>query len=293
MTDKSIVEKVSAILQNYTANNPHPTAQALREYWLEFEPRSVDLIKAEQREQYEVTGTPVPVLKAIGTEIAKAAKKDVGGFLPLAQLLWDDYGREGRVVALIVFGAMEPVDPERIIPLLREVCKRCITWEDADHLAMDALEPVVRKQPEAWLGEIAAWLDDPNKWVRRAAITVIARLPMKHPAFTGRCLEYAALLLADTELDVKRAVSFAIRLCARADQDLARAFLEKHVSSADPATVWVLCDAIRSMADKIIAAFSPLLPYYQKWAEAPGIGSQDRRSLESAIKVLQGALTGS
>ncbi len=289
MTDNAITEKVGLLLKNYASNNPGITAQALCEYWLEFEPnKGIELIKAGQREQIETVGIPIPVLKAMGTEIAKAARKDVGGFLPLAQLLWDEYGREGRVVALIILGAMELVDPKSLIPRLKELCKQCVSWEDADRLAMDALEPIVRKNPEAWLGEIASWLDDSNKWVRRAAITIIGRLPMKYPALTGRCLEYTEQLLCDTELDVKRAVSFAIRICAKTDHDLARAFLEKHVSAASPAIVWVLCDVIRSMADKHIAAFASLLPCYQKWAEAPEISSQDRRSLESAIKVLQG-----
>lgn len=288
MTDNAMTEKVRVILKDYAASHPEITAQALRAYWLEFEPnQTTALIKVEQREQFEVVGIPAPVLKAIGAEIAKTAKKDVGGFLPLAQLLWGEYGREGRVVALIIFGAMELVEPKRIVPLLKVLCRGCITWEDADRLAMDALEPIVRKDPEVWLGEIASWLDDPNKWVRRVVITIIARLPMKYPALTGQCLEYAAQLLLDTELDVKRAVSFAIRICAKTDHDLARAFLEKHVPAADPAAVWVLCDVIRSMANKHIAAFSSLLPRYQKWAEAPEISGQDRRSLESAIKVLQ------
>ena len=49
---------------------------------------------------------------------------------------------------------MELVDPERVVPLLKELCRSCITWEDADRLAMDALGLIVRKDPDGWLGAI-------------------------------------------------------------------------------------------------------------------------------------------
>ncbi|HUT15036.1 MAG TPA: DNA alkylation repair protein [Anaerolineae bacterium] len=75
-------------------------------------------------------------------------------FIPLARALWDEYGREGRVIAAIPLGMMELAEPETVIRLLMDLCHTCITWEDADRLAMDALEPIVRKQPEQWLSAI-------------------------------------------------------------------------------------------------------------------------------------------
>ena len=283
-----IAEEVAAIIKSYASSEPQVTAAALREYWLEFAPnKGIQLIKAEQREQLEAIGIPIPVLKAMGKEITKVARKDVSGFVPLARLLWDEYGREGRVVALIIFGAMELVEPEYLVPLLKELCAGSVSWEDADRLAMDALEPIVRKYPDQWLSELALWLNDQNKWVRRASITVIGRLPMKQPAYTSQCLEFTERLLYDTDLDVKRAVSFAIRICAKADPELVCEFLKKQVPASNPAAVWVLCDVIRSMDRKIMAAFAPLLPSYQQWSLAPDISTKDQRSIKSAIKALQ------
>ncbi|HWQ47217.1 MAG TPA: DNA alkylation repair protein, partial [Longilinea sp.] len=274
--------------QTYSSDDPAVTAHALKKYWLEFEPnQGINLIKAEQRRHFEAAGTPTPVLKAIGDEIAKWARKDVNGFLPLVQLLWDEYGREGRVIALIPLGAMELTDPPRFVPLLKEMCKECNSWEEADRLAMDALEPIVRKNPDQWLTRLEEWLDDKNKWVRRAAITVIARIPMKHPGYTRQCLVYAERLLLDTELDVKRAVSFDVRLCAKVDPKLVYTFLEKHVPGPDPASVWVLSDVIKSMDRKVLPLLSPLLARFQQWRDAPGITAKDQRTLDSAIKVLQ------
>lgn len=284
-----IAEKTVSVLSAYIPEKPALTAEDLKKFWLEFQPNhAMDLIKEDQRRLFEAAGIPVPVLKAIGDETAKWARKDVNKFLPLIRLLWDGYGREGRVIALIPLGAMELVDPQRIFPLLKELCSQCNSWEDADRLAMDALEPIVRKDPGQWLAKLEDWLTDENKWVRRAGITVIARIPMKHPALTAQCLDYAASLLLDDELDVKRAVSFDIRLCAKVDPKLVLTFLERHVPAKDPAAVWLLSDVIKSMDKKLLPIFSSLLPRYQLWRDSAGVTPRDQRTLDSVIKYLQG-----
>jgi 3-methyladenine DNA glycosylase AlkD len=290
MTKTDIPTQVNAILTAYDPATPHSTADALRELWLQFEPKSIEAIKAEQREQQETVGIPVPVLKSIGKAVGKVARKRVEDFLPLARLLWEKYGREGRVVTVHVLGPMELADPETVVPLLIGMCRTCLTWEDADQFAMYALEPVIRREPETWLPAVEPWLSDKNKWVRRAGITVIGRLAMKQPALYHRCLELAERLLLDEEMDVKRAVSFAIRLTARGDAAAVRDFLARHVPPQDPAATWVLCDVIRSMGKKLLPEFATLLPRYEQWAADPSLSARDRRSVESAVKTLRRAL---
>jgi 3-methyladenine DNA glycosylase AlkD len=228
-------------------------------------------------------------LKKIGKTVAKEASHDPENYVPLAQLLWNDFGREGRVIAAIIWGKIELADPENTLPILRDLCRGCHTWEDADRLAMDGIEPIVRKQPDRWLAEMEPWLEDSNKWVRRVGVTVIGRLPMKHADYTGRCLALSQQLLLDTEEVVKKAVSFAIRLCARGDAGLVRDFLALQVPPDDPRATWVLCDAIRSMAPKLRPEFVPLLPNYKRWAADPNMRAKDRRSVESAIRTLKAA----
>jgi 3-methyladenine DNA glycosylase AlkD len=283
-----ITDQVRSMIASFDPSRPQAIADRLREYWLTFEPRSTGFVKAEQMAQQETVGTPVAVLKSMGKEIGKTARKRVDDFIPLAQLLWDEYGREGRIVAVHILGLMELAEPERIEPLVMELCRTCISWEDADQLSMNALEPIVRKQPGQWLRAMEPWLADDNKWVRRAGITVVGRLPMKHPEYTVRCLELAERLLWDDELDVKRAVSFAIRLAARGEVEPVCDFLARHVPPQKPVATWVLCDAIRSMAKKLLPEFASLLPLYEQWIADPTLNTKDRRSIESAIRLLQG-----
>ena len=93
-------DRVQLILAAYDPAAPHATADALRELWLQFEPKSVGVIKAEQRDEQETVGTPVAATRAIGKEIGKLARKRVVDYVPLARLLWEVYGREGKGVAV-------------------------------------------------------------------------------------------------------------------------------------------------------------------------------------------------
>jgi len=284
--DIDIKKHVGELLADYDPLSPERTADHLRSLWLQFEPKSVQGIKAEQRQQQETIGIPIPVLKDISKNIARVARKRVADFIPLARLLWEQYGREGRVVALPVLGAMELTDPETIIPLLKRLCQDCYTWEDCDRLAMDALEPIVRKDPEKWLALIEPWLLDNNKWLRRAGVTVVGRLSMKHPTYTTRSLILTEQLLWDENMDVKRAVSFAIRVCVRGEVEPVLEFMKNHVPPKNPAATWVLCDVIRSMGKAFLAKFTPLLPRYEQWLTDPSINARDRKSIQSAIRIL-------
>jgi len=285
-------DQLTEILSKYDPEKPKVTADELRNIWLQYEPKSIEGIKAELREQQETIGIPVPILRSIAEEISRAARDQVDGYLPLVQLLWNEYGREGRVVALFPMGAMELTCPEKVVPLLREMCRTCLTWEDVDRLAMDALEPIVRKKPGEWLSVTESWLDDENKWVRRAGVIVIGRLPLKRPDYARQCLGLIERLLYDEDEDVKKAVSFAIRLVARGEIGPVHELLTTHIPPENPEATWVLCDVIRSMAKILLSEFVDLLPLYEKWSADQSLSTKERRSIQSAIKTLQDAANG-
>lgn len=287
--DIDIKQHVSELLADYDPESPDVTADSLRSLWLKFEPKSIEGIKAEQRLQQETIGIPIPVLKHFSKSIAKVARNRVADFIPLCRALWERYGREGRVVTLPVLGAMELSDPKAIIPLLMILCRDCFTWEDCDRLAMDALEPIIRKQPDKWLESIEPWLEDDNKWLRRAGVTVVGRMAMKHPVYTKRCMELTERLLWDEDLDVKRAVSFAIRISVRGELEPVLEFMKRHVPPGNPAATWVLCDVIRSMGKAYLPNFTPLSPKYEQWLANPSTNARDRKSIQSAIRILKNA----
>lgn len=286
---QEIGEETRKIVAAYEPQSIDETARALEGLWSGIPPtESGDaLVKAEVREEFKVLGVPVAALASIGKEIGKVARQRVEDFLPLAEVLWEEYGREGRLVASTFLGSMELKAPENVIPVLRELAETCVAWEDCDQLAMRALEPIVRKQPENYLGTLDPWVKDSNKWVRRAAITVIGRLPMKHPSYTDTCLQMVEPALGDEDLDVRRALSFAIRAGARGDAEAVKVFMERQAHRTEPASIWVLCDVVRSMSKKLLPQFKDLLPMYETWLTT--VDGKSQRSVDSAIRVLHSA----
>lgn len=242
-------------------------------------------VPAQVKTPLAFAGTPIRVLDAIGKEVGKAARKRVEDYLPLAHVLWEGYGREGRVVAATMLGPMELVASERLLPILHELAATCAGWEDADQLAMRGVEPIARKAPAAYLDRLASWVTDANPWVRRVGVIAIGRVPMKHPDRATQCLALVEPALADPEREiVGRAVSFAIRLAARADADAAKAFIRRHADARDPNAVWVLCDVVRSLWKKLLPDFADLRPVYENMLDR--VDAQSRRSVESTIRLL-------
>lgn len=273
-----------AALAGYDPARASETAAALARIWLA---RTEPLAEVPALVKTTLTwaGTPIPVLDAIGKEVGKEARRRGADYLPLAHALWDEHGREGRVVAATMLGPMALADPERLLPVLREMAAACAGWEDADQFAMRAVEPIVRKKPTAYLDRLAPWVADANPWVRRVGVTVIARVPLKHPDRAVQCLALVEPALADPEREiVGRAVSFAIRLCARADADAVKAFIRSNASARDPHAVWVLCDVIRSLWKKLLPEFTDLRPVYQAMLEHAD--ARSRRSVESVMSLL-------
>ena len=282
-------EETRRIVAAYEPQSSEETARGLQKMWSEIPSTEggAGLVKAEVREEFKALGVPVADLADIGKEIGKVARRRVDDFLPLARVLWDDYGWEGRLVASTFLGSMELTAPERVMPVIHQLAETCVGWEDCDQLAMRALEPVVRKQPDEYLDTLDPWVKDPDKWVRRAAITVIGRLPMKHPSYTERCLLMVEAALGDDDLDVRRPLSFAIRASAKGDTDAVKAFIERQAPRTDPASIWVLCDVIRSMTKKFLPQFKDLLPMYENWLAT--VDGKSQRSVASAINVLRSA----
>jgi len=66
-----ISKHVSEFLADYDPKSPDQAAGHLRDLWLKFEPKSIQGIKAEQRQKQETIGIPIPVLKEISKILPK------------------------------------------------------------------------------------------------------------------------------------------------------------------------------------------------------------------------------
>jgi hypothetical protein len=91
--------------------------------------------------------------------------------------------------------------------------------------------------------------------------------------------------LGDSDTDVKRALRFVLRLCARGAVDLVLRFMVDNQSVTDADCMSVLCDVIRSMTRTLLPQFVDLLSVYEAWLDTAE--ARARRSVESAIRALE------
>jgi 3-methyladenine DNA glycosylase AlkD len=285
MTREEYAESARIILSK--GGDVRAAADGLKSLWLKGESKTTNLVKKEARDKLEYRGIAVETLHAIGKEAGKKGKADFERYSALAVLLWDEYGREGRIVAAHILGSMNEAHPEGTIAVCRKLAPSCVSWEECDNLTY-GIEPIVRKNPKKYLGVLAGWFEDPCKWVKRAALNVIARLPMKQPAFTGAALSLIVPCLTYDDRDVRRTCSFAIRMSARGDRKETITFLKKNTGGTDPAKIWIFSDVMRSMTKAFLPDFKQLIPAYKKWRN--GLSEHaSAKSLDAAVSIIEKA----
>jgi 3-methyladenine DNA glycosylase AlkD len=103
-------------------------------------------------------------------------------------------------------------------------------WEICDQLCMGLLGQALAEEP-TYIEALEGWVEDPNFWVRRAALasTVVLRRSKAEPA-TRKLLDQRTLgiclhLLDDNEHYVRKAVDWAVREVIRRDYALGKRWL--------------------------------------------------------------------
>ncbi|MDH5399873.1 MAG: DNA alkylation repair protein [Cyclobacteriaceae bacterium] len=260
-------------------------ASALQSLWEGGERKSTEYVKKEDRDKIKNLGVAVDILKTMGQVAGKKGKSDTVKYIRLAELLWEGYGREGRVVASHILGQLNDMAPEMVLSVCRSLVATSVSWEECDNLTY-GVEPIIRKYPAENLEKLNDWLTDDSKWVKRVALNVLARLPMKQADYTTRCMEMASLCFEYDDHDVRRTCSFVLRMAARGNIAEVPQFLERNIGGQNKTKVWIFSDTIKSMTKSFLPEFKPLLPLYEKWKESL-TDKMAIKSIDSAIKLLK------
>jgi 3-methyladenine DNA glycosylase AlkD len=158
------------------------------------------------------------------------AERDVAGRVALAGALWDSDVHEARVAAAkLLTQARIPEDEALVWAEFLRWLPQFDAWAIADH-ACKAGERRLVAVP-ARLDAVEGWLDDPNLWVRRAAL--VATLPwtkQTHPtaaerAARERILGWAARLAGERDWFAQKAVGWWLRSLSLRDPERVRAFV--------------------------------------------------------------------
>jgi len=202
-------------------------------------------------------GVRTPLLDAA----AAGLRREVRGARPaqllaVAEALAGDEVRELRWLAIRLLGWIIAADPERAWQVVRRIGRDADDWITVDSLAGVAAAGIIH-EPYRW-AELEQLVYSRSRWERRLVGSTIANVPHQgHPsgrsaAAIARGLDLVGLLIGDSEPDVQKALSWALRELARVDPAPVAAFCRAQAGeaaeTADGHRAWVLRDTLTKLA---------------------------------------------
>jgi 3-methyladenine DNA glycosylase AlkD len=177
-----------------------------------------------------VYGVRVPHLRQLARQVLQTFKKQPVVVDAIADGCWQVGSREHCVLAILMLAGLKTLTPaerwergEKYLPYVGD-------WETCDQLCMGLLGQALAEDP-VYMQTLEHWVDDPNVWIRRAALasTVVLRRskadPTKLKALNQRTLDICLSLLDDDEHYVRKAVDWAVREVIRRDYELGKQWL--------------------------------------------------------------------
>ena len=201
-------------------------------------------------------GVRTPLLDAV----AAGFRREVRGtgparLLVAAEAMAGDEIRELRWLAIHVLGWIVAADPERAWQVIRRIGRDADDWITVDTLAGVTAAGIL-EEPYRW-AELEQLVYSRSRWERRLVGSTIATLPHRghqsgHSAtVVARGLDLVGQLIGDSEPDVQKALSWALRELARVDPAPVVAFCSAQARDAATATdgnrAWVLRDTLRKL----------------------------------------------
>ena len=208
-------------------------------------------------------GVRWPLIEAVKRGFRETTRRErTSTWLFVADRLLREPELESRWFA---FGLLERLvinEPERTWQLVRRAAR-----EAADWITVDSLAHVVGKgilaEPYRW-AELEQLVYSPSRWERRLVGSTIATTPFvdrrggRRPEVAEHGLSLIAQLIGDSEPDVQKALSWALRSLVLIDPDAVASFCETEAATAatsnDGHRAWVIRDTLPKLdADRATA----------------------------------------
>lgn len=118
------------------------------------------------------------------------------------------------------------------LPLVESLLREGAWWDLVDATVSYFVSPLALREPMSMRSVLERWIDDEDRWVRRAAI--IAHNGHRDATDRARLFDFCRRRAHEKDFFIRKAIGWALRDHSRSAPDAVRAFLlaEKHVLSA-------------------------------------------------------------
>jgi 3-methyladenine DNA glycosylase AlkD len=182
-------------------------------------------------------GTSVPIIRSTAKAAAASHPQlDHDDLLLLVNRLWLTRVHDCRTAAIelldICKGRLRAADIASLERLLRD----SNTWALVDPLAASIVGPLAEQYPEVCVA-LDRWANDPNFWMRRAALLALLRPLRAGDGDFERFSRYADAMLADKEFFIRKAIGWVLRETGKKRPDLVYEWLRPRIALASGVTI--------------------------------------------------------
>ncbi|MGD0861855.1 MAG: DNA alkylation repair protein [Candidatus Limnocylindrales bacterium] len=226
-----------------------------------------------------VLGVRLPLMEAANKTFKRGTRKTSTSLLldVMDRLLREEL-REIRWFGIWNLSRLLPTDPERTWQLLRRAALEADEWITVDTLAHPYGEGILRDD-RRW-AEIEQLVYSPSRWERRLVGSTLATMPYVRGVPGGRDklvvrrgLALIGQLIGDSEPDVQKALSWAVRNLAQFDRTAVTTFVDGEALTArrthDGHRAWVVRDSLSKLPPDDADRLRQILDGIRRQAGAP------------------------
>ena len=218
------------------------------------------LLSSLEKEKTKKLGiAKTPTLNSIGKELGKLLVKDEWKFerlldcwkLSLKNARRDKYGvltgREIRYVVINALGEISKKEYQNTRNFVLNILNDLQDWEMVDTLALRVIVNLAKQNQEEMFYLLKKWTKSNNKWVRRLSAASIPPFIRAKPSEAKICLKIIENLMEDEDLDVKKAVAWALREISKKDPKAVYEFLLNYINTQNKDTKWIIKEGTKKL----------------------------------------------
>lgn len=201
---------------------------------------SADAEKAAQMAQYMKTQMPFYGVQKPGREhIARTVKwhfrpSSQEEYDHLVRLLWAQPHREEKYLAVQFARTFRLFITSDALPLYEFLIRDGAWWDFVDDVSIRLVGSVLRREREVVSELLDRWIEDENRWIRRAAI--ISQVMHRADTDEARLFAYCQKCLTETDPFIRKAIGWALRDYAKAAPARVARFVKDHGDAMAPIT---------------------------------------------------------
>ena len=149
-------------------------------------------------------------------------------------VLWKLPHREEQYLAVRWARQKKWIGPESM-PLYERLIREGAWWDFVDEIASHLVGGALNKARPEVEPMLDRWIEDPDMWIRRAA--VLAQLRLSRNTNPQQLFRHVLLLASEREFFLRKGVGWALREYSKTDPYAVIAFLRKHRMQLSPLSV--------------------------------------------------------